>query len=66
MLLEALALIGGYYLFVGLCTYAYAVLKTWEFTGAWKFNIKDGYIGVCKYPRYLLGWVEWIVNKVRS
>ena len=65
MILEALLYIVGFYLFAGLSVYAYGALKSWEFTGNWNFNIKDGYIaGICKYPRWLLGWLEWIVKKI--
>lgn len=60
MVLEAITLIILYYLFCSLSVYIYAVVKTWEFTGIWSFKVKDGYIGVCKYPIWLCFWLEWI------
>lgn len=66
MLIEALLFIVGFYLFAGLCTYAYAVLKCWEFTGFWNFKIQDGFIAVIvPYPRWLLGWLEWLVRMIK-
>lgn len=66
MLLEAILLIGGYYLFCCLCFYAHGVVKTYEYTGAWNFKVKDGHIGICKYPKWSLFWVESIFNKLRK
>lgn len=66
MLVEALLLIVGYYLFCSLSMYIYAVVKTWEFTGIWSFKIEDGYIGICEYPKWSLSWVELISNKIRG
>lgn len=66
ILLEALLYIVGFYIITGLGTYAYAVLKAWEFTGMWNFKIHNGFISVIiPYPRWLLGWLEWIVRKVK-
>lgn len=66
MVLEAITLITLYYLFCSLSIYTYAVVKSWEFTNVWSFNVKDGYIGICKYPRWSLYWVEWILFKLRG
>ena len=63
MLFEILLYIVGYYLFAGIGTYAYGVIKAFEITDFWNFTIKDGYIaGICPYPRWLLIWLEWIAK----
>jgi hypothetical protein len=51
------------YLLLGIGYYAYAVLKSYETTGCWAFKLKDGYVGLCKYPRGLLCWMELIFKK---
>lgn len=66
MFLEFLSLVVGYYLFAGLCVYVYSVIKSYEVTGFWSFKINNGYIALCKYPRWLLFWLEWIMKKVRG
>lgn len=66
MILEALLFILGFYLFAGLSIYVYAVIKSWEATGFWSFKITDTHIaGICLYPRWLLFWLVWLVNKFR-
>lgn len=66
MLLEALLYIIGFYIFAGLSTYVYAVVKSWEVTKIWSFKIEDGHIAViCPYPRWLLGWLEWVIRIVK-
>lgn len=59
MLLFLGALILGYIL-AGVATYAYAVLKSYEILGFWVFKMEDGYIGICKYPHWLMGWMYWL------
>lgn len=66
MILEAITLILGYYILCVLGIYIYAVVKSWEITGVWRFDIKDGYVGICKYPRFTLYWIEWVLNKIRG
>lgn len=67
MLLEMLMYVVVYYILSGLLVYIYAVIKSWEFTGHWGFSIKDGFIaGIIRYPRWLLGWLEWVVTKWRT
>ena len=62
MILELLFLLIGWYLFCGVTLYGYAVVKTHEITGRWFFRIHKGYIGVCRYPRWLLIWLELLVG----
>jgi hypothetical protein len=66
MILEAVILIVGFYLFCCLGLYAQAVVKSFEFTGIWKFDVKDGYVGICKYPKWSLFWVEYILKRIRG
>lgn len=65
MFLQALILIVGYYLFTGASYYVYGVMKSHELLGFWDFSIKNGYIGgICPYPRWVLFYVEWIINAI--
>lgn len=64
MILETLMFVIGFYLFTMLSVYSYSVFKTWEHTGIWDFRIKDGYIGICAYPQWLLGWIERIESRL--
>lgn len=65
MMLEALILIVGYYIFAGVSVYIYGVIKSHDILGVWNYGIKDGYIsGVCPYPRWLLFWIEWVARYV--
>jgi hypothetical protein len=57
MLLEALVLILGYYLFCVVGTYGYAVLKSWEFIGVWNFKIINGHLGIVKIPKIFTFWM---------
>jgi hypothetical protein len=43
--------------------YAYCVLSTWLFTKIWSFKIGEKYIGICKYPQWLMYWMYWITNR---
>lgn len=63
-MLELILLLLLIYFVSGLLMYAYAVFKNWEITGFWSFKIKDGYIGLGTYPRWLLFWLEWIYTKL--
>lgn len=65
MILEAIILIVGYYLFAGISIYAYGVMQALDILDGWNFTIKDGYIaGICPYPRWLLFWIEWVAKYV--
>lgn len=65
MIIEIALYFIAYYIFIGISYYSYGVLKAWEFTGVWRFFIKDGTIaGICKYPKWTLFWLEWIVKKL--
>lgn len=66
MLLEAILIIGISYIVMGLCLYMYSVVKTYEIIKVWDFKIKDGYIGLCEYPRWTLIWLEKIVGGVKN
>ncbi|MER2008612.1 MAG: hypothetical protein ABS939_14265 [Psychrobacillus sp.] len=67
MLLEALVLIVGYYLFAGISVYVYSVMQGLEILGYWNLSItKDSIAGMIKYPRWLLFWLEWIVSLFRK
>lgn len=70
MLIEAITFAIVYYLFCSLGYYGYAVIKSWEYTNVWRFKLEDGYIGICKYPKWALcwveGWVEWLTTKIRG
>ena len=56
MIIEIILWAIGSYLFVALCTYCWAVAKTYEILGIWDFKIYEDRIGVCSYPKWLLGW----------
>lgn len=60
-----LLLLAGFYLLLGLVTYAYCVFVTYWFLGFLIFRIDDTYVGICKYPRWLMFWIHWIVSKVK-
>jgi len=62
MLLEALLIFGGFYLFMGISFYTYAVVKTYEILGIWSFGINRYHIGICKYPYWTLFWLHKIVS----
>lgn len=64
--LVGLAYVLGFYLFMSLSIYSFILFKNWEYTGYWLFEIKDGYIGVFTYPKWLLGWVEWITKSLKG
>lgn len=66
MLLEAVTLILGYYLFCVVGIYLHAVVKSRQYLGFWTWKLKDGHIGVCKYPRWCSFWIEPIIKKVRG
>jgi hypothetical protein len=52
------------YLSLGASLYLYAIVQNYEILGFWVFDIYKGYIGVCKYPKWILGWLEHVVNVV--
>jgi hypothetical protein len=62
MILEALALIIGFYLFACVGTYTYAVVKSHEILGFWTFKIHNGILGVCKLPKFM-SWMERITTR---
>lgn len=66
MILEAILILGGLYIALGLSLYAYAVVKTYEILGVWNFNITKESIGVCKYPYWTLFWLEKTVRLFRG
>lgn len=55
----------GYYFFCGISLYTYSVIKTKEYLGFWTFNIDKEYVGIMKYPRWTLFWLEWSVRKIK-
>lgn len=66
MIIEAILFIVGFYLFAGLGMYVYSVVKSWELLGFWRFDINKTHVVLCRYPRWLLFWLEIIISKVRS
>lgn len=58
IVLEGIAFILGFYLLLSISTYTYAVIKSYEFIGIWKFKIENGYVGIIKFPRWLAFW-DW-------
>ncbi|AYP68212.1 hypothetical protein PQE75_gp080 [Bacillus phage vB_BcoS-136] len=58
-------LIFTFYILTGLGMYVYSVIKSWEFTGNWYFDIEDGQVGICKIPKWIIFWLEWIIKKVK-
>lgn len=60
MILEAVLLIVVMYVLAGLAYYAYCVFISWSLLGFWKFDISETHIGICRYPRWLLFWLERI------
>lgn len=64
MFLEFVTLLVGYYLFVSSFMYMYSVVKSWEITNYWSFKPDKGYIGVVKYPRKFLFWIENASNTI--
>jgi hypothetical protein len=61
---EIIVLIIGTYMALGLVAYGYAVVKTYEILGQWHFNIQNGFVGLFPYPKWLIGWLEHIVDIV--
>jgi hypothetical protein len=59
MLLEALALFVGYYVFCVASMYTYAVVKSHEILGFWSFKIQNGVVGICKLPT----WSTFLLGK---
>lgn len=66
MLLEFILWLVILYFVIGIGLYFYAVFKTFEFTGIWNWKITRCYIGICKYPYWLLFWLEKIVNWLKG
>lgn len=52
----------AFYLLSGIGTYIYAVIKTYEFINVWNWKIDKDYVGICKYPKWLMGWMYWIAR----
>ena len=52
------------YVVTGVSAYVYAVVKSREVLGFWNWKIDDGYIGICEYPKWLMGWMYWASNKL--
>lgn len=53
------------YLAAGVVTYMYTVFKSYEVTSVWTFKIEEDYIGICKYPKWLIGWMHWLAVKLK-
>jgi hypothetical protein len=53
------------YVVAGVVGYLYTVFKNFEVTGLWCFKIESEHIGICRYPKWLLGWVHWLAVKFR-
>lgn len=64
IILEAIVFLLAMYILMGLCAYAYLVVKTYEIIDTWNFGISNGYVGIFKYPKWMLFWLEKPVNKV--
>ena len=54
------------YLTGSLAMYFYLVVKTFELTEFWTFKINATHVGVFTYPRWLLGWLHWVVVKAHE
>lgn len=63
MIIELILLAAGSYVAAGLLTYGYAVYKNFELMGFLTYRIDKQYIGICKYPQWLLGWLYWMAVK---
>jgi hypothetical protein len=57
MLLEAVMLFLGFYLFGTLGFYAQAVVKSHETLGFWTFKMQNGIVGVCRIPKFFTFWL---------
>lgn len=55
-----------WYILIGLGFYVYAVVKSWEILGFWNLEISERLVGMMEYPKWLLGWLYWIVKRVRG
>ena len=64
IMVEAILFLLLMYILMGLCAYTYLVIKTYEFVGVWTFEFKDGHVGIFKYPKWMLFWLEKLLNKV--
>ena len=64
IVIEAIVFLLGMYIAMGLCAYAYLVVKTYEMVGTWDFRFNNGFVGIFKYPEWMLFWLEKPVNKV--
>ena len=60
VILEGIAFLLLFYLAFSISTYIYAVIKSYEFVGVWKFKMEDGYIGIIKFPKWLSFWKLFI------
>lgn len=56
IVLEGVAFVLAWYLLFSVSVYLYAIAKSYEFIGVWKFKIEDGYVGVIKFPKWLSFW----------
>ena len=64
IIVEAIVFLLLLYALMGLSAYTYLVIKTYEIIGAWHFVINDEHVGIFKYPKWMLFWLEKPVNKV--
>lgn len=55
-----------WYLVTGACVYAYAIYKSWEVLGFLDWHITKDHIGVCRYPKWLLGWLYWVIKRIKE
>lgn len=60
VILEAIGFLLLFYLTFSVSTYIYAVIKSYEFIGVWKFKMEDGYVGVIKFPKWLSFWMPFM------
>ncbi len=64
--LEGLIYIVLFYLFGCLAMYINAVVKTLDILGFWVFSIENSVVGICKCPKFMMFWMEWIYKKIVS
>lgn len=64
-MLTAILWILGIYFGTGIALYFYSVIKSYEILGFWNWSVEEEYIGLCRYPKWLLGWM-YQIRRIRK
>lgn len=70
MILEALLLFGGFYIFLGLSIYAYSIVFTYNNLNIWSFRLwingNKFNVGIVEFPVWMLVWLKWFAIDVKE